>query len=88
VTEYELVAAGSAEDVAKALPKETARDKVLEPLVNGANDAESLASEVGITYGAMRKLLGELLKEGVVVDAGKQPGTTRKRYAIPGQQVA
>ncbi len=63
--------------------KKSTKAKVLEIILLGPNDAESIAGEVEISYSTARKLLGEMLREGSVIDFGRS-GINRKLYAVPG----
>jgi hypothetical protein len=79
LTSFELVAHGegvTAGEVATDSP----RQLILRKLVEGPRDAESLASDAGVSYSYARRLLAELQKEGLVELGERLLG--RKQYQL------
>lgn len=79
VTEFELVSHGegvTAGDVSADSPRQV----ILRKLAEGPRDAESLSSDAGVSYAYARKMLADLMKEGLV-ELGEKL-LTRKQYQL------
>ena len=79
MTDFELVSHGegvTAGDVSVDSPRQI----ILRKLAEGPRDAESLASDAGVTYGGGRKIISELVKEGLV-EVGDRV-LSRKQYRL------
>jgi len=59
---------------------DTTRGRIVDLLQLGASTADDLASRLGVSKSAIRVQLTAMERDGVVVRAGKRPGTTRPSY--------
>ncbi len=71
VTDFQLVAHGDGVTAGEDNKKPTTRQLILDRLALGERDNESLGSDCGVSYSAIRSAIAELVREGLIVRTGK-----------------
>src|SRR5262245_32955143 len=61
---------------------DTTRGRIVDLLQSGGLTADDLATRLGVSKSAVRVQLTAMERDGVVVRAGKRPGTTRPSYVF------
>jgi len=61
---------------------DTTRGRIVDLLQSGGSTADDLSTRLGVSKSAVRVQLTAMERDGVVVRAGKRPGTTRPSYVF------